>query len=72
MKTRYIITFAFGALIAFACNKVEIENVDVITNSNEDTFYEIKDAGHGFNGEKFDEALGYIIGYLKNIKVINE
>ena len=36
------------------------------------TFYEIEGAGHGFNGEKFDEAMEHIIDYLKNIKVIND
>jgi dienelactone hydrolase len=32
--------------------------------------YFIEGAGHGFDGDDFDEAMGYITNYLKKMKVI--
>ncbi len=50
---------------------VKIEYSRKINNIySNSTFYEIEGAGHGFNGEKFDEAMKHIIDYLKNINVI--
>ena len=36
---------------------------------NSELFF-IEGAGHGFDGDDFDEAMGYIINYLKKMKVI--